>query len=187
MSAVTRAPSPLQALRVFIVARTAASREQLRALVLEAGHGIADTPHGADVVLSDGECLPVEGAPVVTLGNAETTQAGALDGESTPEQIDAALRAVAVGLRVRSPQLAPPGLGALDEGALVTLLTPREVDVLKCIGDGLTNKRIAQRLDISLHTVKFHIESVFRKLGATSRAQALAKALERRRIDTIEF
>ena len=53
---------------------------------------------------------------------------------------------------------------------------PRELDVLEGIIDGLTNKMIARQLDISLHTVKFHVESVFRKLGARTRAEAMAKA-----------
>jgi DNA-binding NarL/FixJ family response regulator len=58
------------------------------------------------------------------------------------------------------------------------LLTPREIEVLGAIGEGLTNKAIARRLDISLHTVKFHVESLFRKLGARTRTEALAKAAE---------
>ena len=44
--------------------------------------------------------------------------------------------------------------------------------------DGLTNKLIARQLDISLHTVKFHVKSVFRKLEVGTRAEAVAKALE---------
>jgi DNA-binding NarL/FixJ family response regulator len=60
------------------------------------------------------------------------------------------------------------------------LLTPRELEVLGAIGEGLTNKAIARRLEISLHTVKFHVESLFRKLGARTRTEALAKASERR-------
>jgi len=60
------------------------------------------------------------------------------------------------------------------------LLTPRELEVLGAIGEGLTNKAIARRLGISLHTVKFHVESLFRKLGARTRTEALAKAAERR-------
>lgn len=59
-------------------------------------------------------------------------------------------------------------------------LTPREIEVLDAIGEGLANKAIARRLDISLHTVKFHVESLFRKLGARNRTQALAKAAELR-------
>jgi DNA-binding NarL/FixJ family response regulator len=61
-----------------------------------------------------------------------------------------------------------------------TLLTPRELEVLGAIGEGLTNKAIARRLGISLHTVKFHVESLFRKLGARTRTEALARAAERR-------
>ena len=68
----------------------------------------------------------------------------------------------------------------LAEADLGTLLTPREMEVLGAIGEGLTNKAIARRLGISLHTVKFHIESVFRKLGARTRTEALARAAERR-------
>jgi DNA-binding CsgD family transcriptional regulator len=68
----------------------------------------------------------------------------------------------------------------LAESEPRSLLTPRELEVLGTIGEGLTNKAIARRLDISLHTVKFHIESLFRKLGARTRTEALAKASERR-------
>jgi DNA-binding CsgD family transcriptional regulator len=59
-------------------------------------------------------------------------------------------------------------------------LTPRETEVLALISDGLSNKEIARRLEISLHTVKFHIESLLRKLGARTRAEAVAKSLARR-------
>ena len=72
------------------------------------------------------------------------------------------------------------GFAPLAESDLGTLLTPREMDVLGAIGEGLTNKAIARRLAISLHTVKFHIESIFRKLGARTRTEALARAAERR-------
>jgi len=61
----------------------------------------------------------------------------------------------------------PPNrtFGALAEEAS-PILTPREIEVLAAISDGLTNKAVARRLGISPHTVKFHIESLFRKLGA---------------------
>ena len=57
--------------------------------------------------------------------------------------------------------------------------------MLAAIADGDTNKAIARRLGISLHTVKFHVESLFRKLGTRTRTEALAKASERHRRDTI--
>jgi DNA-binding NarL/FixJ family response regulator len=65
------------------------------------------------------------------------------------------------------------------------LLTPRELQVLAALAEGLTNKAIARRLEISLHTVKFHMESLFRKLGARTRTEAVAKASERSRRETI--
>jgi DNA-binding NarL/FixJ family response regulator len=65
------------------------------------------------------------------------------------------------------------------------LLTPREVEVLGALAEGMTNKAIARRLDISLHTVKFHVESLFRKLGARTRTEAVVKASERRRSEMI--
>jgi DNA-binding NarL/FixJ family response regulator len=52
-------------------------------------------------------------------------------------------------------------------------LTPRELEVLRMIADGLANKQIAARLAISEHTVKFHIGSVFAKMHASTRAEAV--------------
>ena len=75
---------------------------------------------------------------------------------------------------------AAAGFAPLAESELGALLTPRELEVLGAIGEGLTNKAIARRLGISLHTVKFHVESLFRKLGARTRTEALARAAERR-------
>lgn len=74
----------------------------------------------------------------------------------------------------------PTAFASAAEDEQLALLTPRELEVLAAIGEGLTNKAIARRLDISLHTVKFHIESLFRKLGARTRTEALARAAERK-------
>ena len=54
-------------------------------------------------------------------------------------------------------------------------LTPRETEILTLIGQGFSNKAVARRLGISVHTVKFHIETMFGKLDASSRAEAVAK------------
>ena len=70
---------------------------------------------------------------------------------------------------------------------LKELLTPRELEVLGAIMGGFTNKAIARQLEISLHTVKFHVESVFRKLGVRSRAEAVAKALDSKDFRTIKL
>lgn len=97
----------------------------------------------------------------------------------TPAQLDAALRAVAAGLIVRLPGVA--GLEPAEDDR--PLLTPRELDILSCLGDGLSNKAAARRLGISAHTVKFHLEAIFDKLDANSRAEAVAKGLRRGLID----
>ena len=58
-------------------------------------------------------------------------------------------------------------------------LTPRERDVLSHVAAGLSTKQIARALDITERTVKFHIASIFNKLGAETRAQAVAQAARR--------
>jgi two-component system, NarL family, nitrate/nitrite response regulator NarL len=50
--------------------------------------------------------------------------------------------------------------------------------VLAALGKGLSNKAVARQLGISPHTVKFHVEALFRKLGAGSRAEAVVKGLK---------
>jgi len=65
----------------------------------------------------------------------------------------------------------------------VESLTPRELDVLVLLADGLGNREIASRLEISEHTVKFHLSAIFGKLGASTRTDALRRALRSGLID----
>lgn len=58
-------------------------------------------------------------------------------------------------------------------------LSPREREVLRLVADGLPTKQIAHSLSISERTVKFHVNSIFHKLGAENRAQAVARAAQR--------
>jgi DNA-binding NarL/FixJ family response regulator len=103
-------------------------------------------------------------------------------------QNHAALQAAAGGSAVHAlPAPRSRGFEELAERAAGVLLTPRELDVLGAISAGLSNKAIARQLGISLHTVKFHIESLFRKLGARTRAEAVAKGLERHAGETVEL
>jgi two-component system, NarL family, response regulator YdfI len=94
-------------------------------------------------------------------------------------EIVAAIEAAAVGLVVLHrdtiesllPMLssAPRGLPGSSQQAL----TPREIEVLNMLAEGLGNKAIAWRLGISEHTVKFHLGSIFTKLNAASRTEAV--------------
>jgi len=58
-------------------------------------------------------------------------------------------------------------------------LTPREMEVLSLLADGLANKEIGVRLGISAHTAKFHVESLLRKLDAANRAEAVREGIGR--------
>jgi DNA-binding NarL/FixJ family response regulator len=61
-------------------------------------------------------------------------------------------------------------------------LTERERDVLHCMVDGMNNNEIAEKLVISLGTVKFHISNIFQKLGVDSRVEAVKMAMEQKLI-----
>jgi DNA-binding CsgD family transcriptional regulator len=56
-------------------------------------------------------------------------------------------------------------------------LTPRELDVLRLVAQGLGNKEIAAELDLSAHTVKYHLASVLTKLGVRSRTEAVSRGI----------
>jgi DNA-binding CsgD family transcriptional regulator len=185
MSQLANKLTPTGRLRVAVHAADSSRRSALSQAVAEAGHVVVDVRDSADIVLADGDGPPGETLPVVALGGADDDLAGLLSRDADSSQIDAAIRAVAAGLIVRLPGAADPGFGAAREPEGHALLTPRELEVLAALAEGMTNKAIARRLNISLHTVKFHVESVFRKLGARTRTEAVAKASERRRFETI--
>jgi DNA-binding NarL/FixJ family response regulator len=70
-----------------------------------------------------------------------------------------------------------------EDGLLVEALTAREHDVLALVADGLPNRDIAKALGISDHTVKFHLASIFGKLGASTRTEAVHRGLRHGVID----
>jgi len=61
---------------------------------------------------------------------------------------------------------------------LLEQLTPRERTVLALVADGLPNREIAHELEISEHTVKFHLASIFGKLAVSSRTEAVRRGLQ---------
>jgi two-component system nitrate/nitrite response regulator NarL len=174
----------MERLRVAVYTSDSLRRSGLCRIVTEAGHHVVDMHDAPDVILADGSRPLAESRPLVALGG-DDDDAAALPRDANANQIDAAIRAVAAGLIVRLPGTREAGFSAMRETEGQALLTPRELEVLAALAEGMTNKAIARRLDISLHTVKFHVESLFRKLGARTRTEAVAKASERRRRETI--
>jgi DNA-binding NarL/FixJ family response regulator len=105
---------------------------------------------------------------------------GLLDRNVVPEVLVAAAHSLALGLVVLESSLArelllPAGPDSAA-ASLVEPLTPREDQVLQLLAEGLTNRAIAQRLGISEHTVKFHVNAILGKLAAQSRADAVMRA-----------
>lgn len=96
-----------------------------------------------------------------------------------PGEIVASIEAVAAGLCVLSPDMLARLLAEQKpshrtaSGEPFEALTFREIEVLAMLADGLGNKEIARQLDISDNTVKFHLSSIFGKLGATNRTEAV--------------
>lgn len=72
---------------------------------------------------------------------------------------------------------AKPAPAALPEGSPLTRLSVRERDILNHLVDGRTNKEIARQLDLQEITIKVHLRNVYRKIGASNRAQAVRIAL----------
>jgi two-component system, NarL family, response regulator YdfI len=68
-------------------------------------------------------------------------------------------------------------LEADEDSVAVEALTPREMEVLELLGDGLPNKRIAARLSMSPETVKFHVAQICGKLGVANRTEAVRVAI----------
>jgi DNA-binding NarL/FixJ family response regulator len=101
---------------------------------------------------------------------------------TAPQALAAALLATARGLAVLEPSFAATWLRAPARRGVeggCDALTAREQEVLALLAEGLGNKAIAARLDISDHTAKFHVNAILAKLGAASRAEAIVLAARR--------
>jgi DNA-binding NarL/FixJ family response regulator len=190
-------------LRVRVVARNGGLRARLSAALAAAGIVPVNDPNGvADVLLvvfeagNTGEAADrsratvfLGGDPAVVRSRRHASGAwGWLPAAADGSAIAAAIRAVASGLSVLPPEVmarlpAAPVLH-VDEIADAGTpppeeLTPRELDVLELVSQGLSNRAIGRRLGISGHTVKFHVASICGKLGATGRTGAVRTAIRR--------
>lgn len=110
---------------------------------------------------------------------------GILPLDASAEELSAALHALAEGLWVGAPALVQSllerhPLPMLEHGEqVVNRLTERERQVLQLTAQGLPNKQIASELEISENTVKFHLSSLYAKLGVTSRTEAVRAGARR--------
>ena len=135
-----------------------------------------------DVVLIELERDAEEGAAALSALGGHSRAGGPAIVVLAPAEITAALEAAAAGLVALHPDAMEPLLRARpqrasSEGAMPArpgqALTPREIEVLGMLAEGLGNKEIAWRLRISEHTVKFHVASILGKLDASSRTEAV--------------
>jgi DNA-binding NarL/FixJ family response regulator len=102
--------------------------------------------------------------------------------DASSTELVAAIEAAAAGLTALGSDeldalLPPLAESSTEEFLTGESLSSREMEVLTMLAEGMTNREIASRLEISEHTVKFHVSSILGKLGATSRGEAVARGV----------
>ena len=95
------------------------------------------------------------------------------------EELFAAIRLIHAGGSTLHPLIASKLLRQVQRDTSLVELTPREHEVLQELAQGFANKQIAYTLNITERTVKFHLNSIFQKLGAHNRTEAVSIAYER--------
>jgi NarL family two-component system response regulator LiaR len=113
-------------------------------------------------------------------------QAGAigyLQKNVTASELANAIRSAHAGRMTLSPEATQALAQSVTQSHLPgNELTERERDVLRCMVEGLNNNEIAEKLVVSLGTVKFHISNIFQKLGVDSRVEAVKMAIEQKMV-----
>ena len=149
-----------------------------------------DTANVPDAVITDRWPLD-PGLPCIVIGARVDASDALAAGASAvlPRNSDASDLTLAVEAAVRGFSLVPRDLTRLSWPAIreapevpfasdgAEVLTPRELEVLRLVAEGASNKLIARRLGISVHTAKFHVASIAEKLDATGRTDAVAQAV----------
>lgn len=171
----------LPGIDVIVVADTLLLEKVGRALAQDRTLALVVLAHN----LAESPVLRPDQGPLQLLRSLELRGWGIVPIDAPAEQLQAAIQAAAQGLIVlpgfhpswlyeRTPVVATGTLSVTDEA-----LTGREREVLELVSQGLSNKLIARKLQISEHTVKFHISSISTKLGAASRTDAVSRGLRR--------
>ena len=101
--------------------------------------------------------------------------AGALIKDTPHTKLVAAIRAIAKGRRVISPEIQQN----ISDQPAPPELSPRQLEILRLVADGLTSKAISSKLEIGPDGVNAHLRTIFSKLGAASRSEAVAIALKK--------
>lgn len=177
LESILRAEGAFQVVGAVPTASVAASLATLHpdVLVME-GDGWEALPPGI---------LGNDALAVVLVGNADVAEVlprgvrAVLPRDAQEEVVVAAVRAAGAGLLVLPVTSLPalmPTLTSTTSG-LIESLTPREIEVLSMMAEGAGNKEIAHRLGISEHTVKFHVGSIFGKMGVASRTEAVTTGI----------
>jgi DNA-binding NarL/FixJ family response regulator len=140
--------------------------------------------HAAEGLLASGKHLVTIGEPSARQSRQliEAGVRGILPMNAGIYEVSAALQAAARGLLVLDPKalqsmLSPQELN--EESSEPDGFTEREKEVLDLLARGWPNRMIANKLQISEHTVKFHVASLLNKLGASSRTEAVTRAVRR--------
>jgi two-component system nitrate/nitrite response regulator NarL len=194
-SSSTTAPA-----RVGLLASSAAARQELAAAAAGQVSVVVDGAVDAILWASDGGPLGATGdVPVIAIVRDAAAAAPALAAgargvllrDSVPEGLLAAIAAVRLGhtlidhaltaslIPSTAPRTTAPTKRQGAGGHPGDDLTERELQVVRLLAEGLSNKLIADRLGISDHTAKFHVNGVMTKLAAATRTEAVVEAMRR--------